>query len=90
MYFIGDCHDVRQVSIKTAIEGIPTNAATQANLRAICGTQCTTYLKLSEWQICALANGQINGPGHGGIIKAAKRQNFGCAIVCIGNIIYQT
>ena len=71
----------------TGITGIPTNIATQANLKAICGTQCATYLKLPEWDVCALDDGQIDGPGHGGNIEVSQQEGYGCAVVCIGNII---
>ena len=76
------------MKLVTGITGIPTNTATQANLKAICGTQCTTYLKLPQWDVCALANGQIDGPGHGGKIRAVKQQGYGCAVVCIGTITH--
>ena len=83
-HFVGNCHDVKLVN---GITGTPTNIATQANLKAICGTQCATYLKLGPWGVCALADGQIDGPGHGGNIEVAQQEGYACAVVCIGSII---
>jgi hypothetical protein len=38
---------------------------------------------LGQWDVCELADGQINGPGHGGKMTASKQAGFNCSIACV-------
>ena len=37
---------------------------------------------LGWWEVCALADGQIDGPGHGGGVENAKQGGYDCALAC--------
>ena len=64
----------------------PANLATRSEL-AICGTRCATILGLVGYQVCGLADGQIDGPSHGGNVEVSGQDGYDCWIVCTGMII---
>ena len=63
-----------------------SHLATRENLMAFCNESCAAHLKLTKWEVCGLADGRIDGPGHGGRIGTYGAGSFGCWIVCNGTI----
>ena len=55
----------------------------------ICVSQVTATGKaalvktMSQWEVCEPADGQINGPGHGGVMQTTKQAGFDCSIECV-------
>ena len=60
----------------------PAYLATQANANGVCGSSCATTLGLPESSVCGLADGQMDGPGHGGSIQDSLQTGYDCWIVC--------
>ena len=77
------CSDVELVTGSTTP---PSKIATMAILLGICGNSCARDFGLSRWQVCGLHDGQLNGPGHGGMIvvrNIAWADSFDCWFECI-------
>ena len=49
---------------------------------AKCGNTCARHFHLSKWDVCGLSDGQIDGPGHGGMIKDRHQDGFDCWLQC--------
>ena len=60
----------------------PSNLAFKQNLMTKCGNTCARHFHLSTWDLCGLSDGQIDGPGHGGMIKDRHQDGFDCWLQC--------
>lgn len=60
----------------------PGNLATKDNLVEVCGSSCASSLGLSQWSVCGLSDGQIDGPGHGGAIEDSQQVGYDCWVQC--------
>ena len=56
-----------------------TGLATRAEAKA---HQAAIVNSMGDWEICKLADGQIDGNGDGGKIEASKLSSYGCSIIC--------
>jgi len=73
------CHSLELVSDTTVA---PENLASQANLVDSCGESCAESFGLSDWEVCGLKDGQLDGPLHGGDIEDSQQSGYDCWVQC--------
>ena len=65
--------------VPAKVSGNSAHLATQAHAKAY---QDKIVASMGAWEVCKLADGQIEGSGHGGKIKAWNQDGYGCSIEC--------
>ena len=78
---VGGCLEVTKVS-----GNFPADATTQASpliTQAEAASHRTSMVSdMGYWDVCALADGQIDGQGHGSQIENSQQSGYNCAFTC--------
>jgi len=70
----GACDSMKKVA------GRASSMATQAQ---VFQAKASVVATLGQWDVCQLADGQINGPGHGGVMGPSMQSGYDCSIECV-------